>query len=280
MFKKKESTPITKVDIVREVQPDPALIEDVKPPTREERIEEIGAAYAKCDENLREFTRQLVDRKNDLLAADRIQRAELNRVREKFADMSAKGILDQVYKLANEDRKQLLGNISKLDLLILNERERKQELGKEKKALEDAIEQDALDAETREICEKVMAWIKKFNSLEVEYESFYQLAAAVRERDRHYFNRVQRLGYPESFLVILDSYLRPDYLATQSMTDFIEKVAGLRGHGPQLIGKKLSRQPDVDPTRDTHLTPALDASPKEPEVHWADRPLPPVLNFR
>jgi len=225
---------------------------EVSEPSRDEKIQALTERIEKSRDNELVFQRNLKECKEALAKADEVQARSVSNFLDKFSDLSPNKIMEKVYKdLPNENRAQLLGNISKIETAIAVETANISRFKNERQKFLIEIENEKKDARARAVCEALKKWVEAYGVVEDQYEELFHLAAEARSLDRKYFTRVTDLGYPRSYLAILDSYLKTERLSEMDMTYFADELSKLDAYGPPLVGRKLRPTAPVPLERDT-----------------------------
>lgn len=214
-----------------------------KKESRQERLTELEGKIAKHRANVAEGERELKRLEHGFRRAAEAQAAEIRNITDTVADLSAKGVVDKI--LTAKDiggLTQLRENIGKMKQFIVIEKAALVRATKEKDLILAEIESEEADRLTAAVCEKIKLFIAKYRELEPIFLELFDLAAAARERDSRYFNRVPNLGFSNVFMVILDSVLKIENKAFMNPIGLLERIADIRGYGEPLIDRNPTWQ--------------------------------------
>lgn len=208
-----------------------------KTPTREEQIEQHQAEHDRRMENVREFNVQLTKLKLSKLVMQKEKAQEVEATLDTFPETSAKGMLDKILQIPMQKETQLNENITKLELAIENETRRARESLGKKKAIENQIKDEKIDAHTKTVD-------KNFNTFLDAYkycrDIFYnKLAPSIQEGydlEPDYYRRFEKLGLNKSIMISIQHHFR--HGEKVYLIDVLDKIMNLSdAYGPALLEK-------------------------------------------
>jgi hypothetical protein len=235
------------LEVVKDTEKQPDTEEQLM-----QKVSEIEAAIAKCDDGRKVFEEQLVTLKKSFLAVKQSQGAEIDVLLEGIVDSSSKKLLDEVLQLSTPKVAQLTENISKVAIAIENVNRKRHKLHLEKKELQKQMDDERYNHETREICDLLSKWLEDYQRAEGTYDALVNMIPGVG--DPRFFQRCVKLGYPVAYEVILNSHLQVSNLRSSNMVELAERIGNLgNSYGPALLQKRLDRQQNVQLRRENFM---------------------------
>jgi hypothetical protein len=193
-------------------------------------IAEIREEHQRLNKSLRDMA---LDRKKDIL-----------QIRKDNPGISAKGLTDKILQHRKAKTTQLVENTMALKDALEVLSGQRTEVTLEIRRASAEIKDLEVDEQVRVVGDSFGIWLESFKTAE---ELFDDLKGSVLAVDGSRFEqRFPALGFPKSYSVVFDSFIKQSNLNSLNMTQLALMLADLgNSYGPPLLEKKMNRQDDV-----------------------------------
>ncbi|MBT3368696.1 MAG: hypothetical protein HN416_16230 [Nitrospina sp.] len=204
----------------------------------EAEIASIKDEHKRLSKSLRDAGQ---DRKRDILA-----------IRKSNPGISAKGLTDAILKHRKTTTTQLVENVMSLKDAMEVLGTQKTEVILEIRRASAEIKDLKTNEQVRVVGDAFGIWLSCFKKAE---ELFDDLKESVRLVDGPRFEqRFSTLGFPKSYSVVFDSFIKQSNLKSLNMNQLALMLADLgNAYGEPLLEKRMSRQDDVPMARKEFL---------------------------
>jgi hypothetical protein len=204
----------------------------------EAEIAEIKGEHQRLNKSLRDMA---LDRKKDIL-----------QIRKDNPGISAKGLTDKILQHRKAKTTQLVENTMALKDALEVLGQQKTEVTLEIRRTSAEIKDLETNSQVQDVGVSFGIWLDSFKRAE---ELFDDLKECVRLVNTPRFEqRFPALGFPKSYSVVFDSFIKQSNLNSLNMTQLALMLADLgNSYGPPLLEKKMNRQADVPMQRKEFL---------------------------
>jgi hypothetical protein len=198
----------------------------------------IREEHQRLNKSLRDMAQ---DRKKDIL-----------QIRKDNPGISAKGLTDKILQHRKAKTTQLVENTMALKDAMEVLGQQRTEVTLEIRRASAEIKDLETDEQVRAVGDSFGIWLESFKKAE---QLFDDLKGSVLAVDGPRFEqRFPALGFPKSYSVVFDSFIKQSNLNSLNMNQLSLMLADLgNSYGPPLLEKKMSRQDDVPMARKEFL---------------------------
>jgi len=203
----------------------------------------LEAEQVRETEQATEIQKQLDVMLKSKLENDNKDREQVGQAFDSWQDKSSKGIADSLLKLKMNASSQLTDNISKFEFGLEVKKRRLLEIKNKRAEIQRDLKELRLNEQAQNAGEKITEFIKRHLDLKGFVDVDLKQAVMACE-DPKWSERLEKLGFPRSYLVVGSSFLKMEKLGSLSPQGLAVDIAGLRGYGPALLEKDKALQAD------------------------------------
>jgi len=214
----------------------------------------LEVAKDKHLENAQVFQNQLAELKQSKVKGDEVLNNQVNQVLDSLPDTSAKGMIDKVLQMKTGKSAQLVENIEKISLAAQNEQRKAGIAELELRKIKNDLKELSLNENAQNAGNKIAECIVKYKEIRDYFQNdFLSEINTANMSDPKWSSRLEKQGFPRTFDIVGQSFLKPEILGSLSLEGFIEKIMNLTSYGPPLIEKDRNIQPSRQVQRDNYF---------------------------
>ena len=217
--------------------------------TRQEKIEDLQTEYDRRKARAVELGKQLNELLKGLAQMDRLKAREIEKTLDSLPDASPKAIVDKILQLPSEKRSQLLSNIDKIKIAIMNEERKAKQTHDEIDRLKNEILQKEINDYVRdEVFMPFEEFIRDYKSVREKFLKLKKNINAAYDLDKLFFQRGEKMGLNKNMVISVQSHFRRG--ENLGMEETVEKILFMGD--VQNTGKPLLERYNSDNLPDNH----------------------------